>query len=179
MTMTLQGVLTSVPDMSKLVDKLSWAIAPFAFIEQLTEKERATGILSANRPIQENAARIIDIISGRVAGVSLLGIVKAPRTFKIRRFILNKWMGFWLIGEIANIVIGAIVPAANKILGPVVKITRIAVIPGSVGAVFDDPAPKKTGSHSSSGFENARDLGAIDLSSKSLAMEHMFISGGR
>jgi len=109
--MTLKGVIQGVPDLPKIVDKLSWAIAPFAFVEQLTEKERSVGILSTKRPIQENAARIIDIISGRVAGISLLGLVKAPRTFKVQRFFLNKYMGFWLIGEIANIIIGEFLPA--------------------------------------------------------------------
>jgi len=170
MTMTLQGVLSGVPDLGKLTDKLSWAIAPFAFVEQLTGKERQAGILNANRPIQENAARIIDIISGRIAGVSLLGIVKAPRTFKLRNFILNKYMGFWIIGELAAIVASAIIPALSKIVNPVVKITRIAVIPGSIGAVFDDPVTKRSG-----GSEGARNTGHTDLSSKSMMFEHAMI----
>lgn len=174
--MTLQGVLSGVPDLPKLVDKLSWAIAPFAFVEQLTGKERAVGILSPNRPIQENAARMIDIISGRIAGVSLLGMVKAPRTWRPQNFILNKYMGFWIIGEIAAIVVNAIVPALAKVVNPIVKITRIAVIPGSIGAVFDDPAPKRA---RSGGVENARSIGSVDLSSKSIMVEHMLIAGGR
>jgi len=174
MTMTLQGVLSGVPDLGKLTEKLSWAIAPFAFVEQLTGKERAVGILSANRSIQENAARIIDIISGRIAGVSLLGMVKAPRTFKLRNFILNKYMGFWIIGELAAIVVSAVIPALGRVVNPIVKITRIAVIPGSIGAVFDDPVTKKSG-----GFSSATNTGHTDLSSKSLAIEHMMIEGGR
>lgn len=173
MTMTLHGVLSGVPDLPKLVDKLSWAIAPFAFVEQLTGKERAVGILSANRPIQENAARIIDIISGRIAGVSILGMVKAPRTFKIRNFILNKYMGFWIIGEIAAIVASAVIPALGKVVNPIVKITRIAVLPGSIGAVFDDPAPKRS---SGGSFESARSTGTTDLSSKSMMFEHAMIA---
>jgi len=175
MTMTLQGVLSGIPDLPKLVDKLSWAIAPFAFVEQLTGKERSVGILSANRPIEENAGRIIDIISGRIAGVSLLGLVKAPRTFKLKNFLLNKYMGFWIIGEIAAIVASAVVPALSRVVNPVVKITRIAVLPGSIGAVFDDPVPKR----STSSFSGARDTGHTDLSSKSLMFEHIMIAGGR
>ena len=175
--MTLKGVIQGVPDLPKIVDKLSWAIAPFAFVEQLTGKERSAGILSVNRPIQENAARIIDIISGRVAGVSLLNLVKAPRTFKIRNFFLNKYMGFWIIGELANIIIGSIVPAAQQILGPVVKVTRIAVLPGSIGAVFDDIVNSKRGGGSIHESDNARTTGHTDLTSKSMIIEHAMIGG--
>jgi len=169
--MTLQGVLSGVPDLGKLTDKLSWAIAPFAFVEQLTGKERAAGILNANRPIQENAARIIDIISGRIAGVSLLGIVKAPRTFKMRNFILNKYMGFWILGELAQIIVSAAIPALSRVVNPIVKITRIAVIPGSIGAVFDDPVTKRSG-----GFSGATNTGHTDITSRSMMIEHALIA---
>jgi len=59
----------------------------------------------------------------------------------------------------------------------VVKVVRIAVLPGSIGAVFDDPVSSSGGGGSRHSSAEERRTGHTDLTSKSIMVEHAMIGG--
>jgi len=140
MGLSLQSV-TKGTNINKAIGKLSWAIGPFAFVEQLTEKDRQGW---ANMPLEDQALEVIAVIAGRVVGMKVPGARQTyPRTFRPWQGIANKYTGFWLVVEIVGTGIKAVAPFTAKFINPIQKIARIAVVPGAIGAIFDDIVPKK------------------------------------
>jgi len=131
-------------NISKTVTKLSPIIAMGAFIEQLTEKDRA-GLWSQNIPMEKKLSETINIVAGRTLGISVIpGATSPPRTFKPHQFLTNKYIGFWIMGEIIGL-IGESMTGFNgisKYTNMYRRITRTASIPGAIGAVFDDVVPR-------------------------------------
>ena len=140
MGLSLQSV-TKGTNVTKAISKLSWAIGPFAFIEQLTEKDRANW---GGMPLEDQALEAIAVIAGRVAGIAVPGARnRYPKTFRPWQAVTNKYTGFWIAVEIVGTIIKSVAPFTGKFINPVQKIARIAVVPGAVGAIFDDIVPKK------------------------------------
>lgn len=137
MGMTLKSVVTGT-SLNRTISKAKPFIGAFAFVEQLTEKDRGA-LLSSSAPMEQKAAMLVDIIAGRITGYSPFGLVRVPRTFNPVNAIMNKYVGFWLSAEIAHIVADAVFPPAKKFTSPFVRVARIAVVPGAVGGIFDDP----------------------------------------
>jgi len=138
MGMTLKGVIGGA-NLSKTVKKLKPLIAAGAFVDQLTEKDRGS-IISSSMPVERKLEVILNIMTQRIAGIRFSpNGPTVPRTFKPHQFIVNKYMGFWLTLEIFGEIIPSILPAAGRFISPIRNIARIAVVPGSIGAVFDDP----------------------------------------
>ena len=139
MGMTLQSVVKGT-NVNKAISKLQWAIGPAAFIEQLTEKDRGSW---TSYSLDEQALEVIAEIAGRVAGIKVPGAkFNYPRTFKPWQGITNKYVAFWIGAEIVGTVLKAVAPFTAKFVNPVQKIARIAVVPGAVGAIFDDQLQK-------------------------------------
>lgn len=140
MGLSLQSIAKGT-NVNKVISKLQWAIAPGAFIEQLTEKDRASW--PSGMTLDQTALEAIAVIAGRVFGAKITGAKFIyPKTFRPIQAITNKYVAFWLGVEIAGEVAKAIAPFVSKYISPIQKIARIAVIPGSIGAVFDDMVPR-------------------------------------
>ena len=137
MGMSLKSIVQGT-SINKAVSKASPFIGAFAFVEQLTEKDRGA-LFSSSAPMEQKAAMLVDIIVGRITGYSVFNLVRVPRTFQPVNAVMNKYVGFWLSAEIANIVADAVFPAAKRFTRPFLRVARIAVVPGAIGGLFDDP----------------------------------------
>jgi len=152
MGMSLKSIVQGT-NLNKAISKASPFIGAFAFVEQLTEKDRGA-LFSSSAPMEQKAAMLVDIIVGRITGYSPFKLVSVPRTFNPVNAVLNKYVGFWLSAEIANLVADAVFPAGKKFTGPFLRVARIAVVPGAIGGLFDDPKHSYRGSGSK---ENERE----------------------
>jgi len=165
----LSKTITSL-DFNKLITIAAPAIAPVVFVASVTAKERAAGILKMPtnlQELQEEGAKAIDIVVSRITGFAPLGRVKAPRTFRLANLVLNPWIWAALAVQFGVPMVNALIPGASKILNPVKRIVTIAAVPGTIGAVFDDPAPSRgsrnTGHTDISGMASSSMLSRLQM----------------
>ena len=143
MPMNLKSMITGT-NLSATIDKVKPLLAAGAFIEQLTEKDRKFAQASFDKyPIEMKAAWLLHVTVGRTIGYKLNPEWPAyPRTFKPINAILNKYTGFWVAAEAAGELLKAVVPFTAKFVNPIQKVARTVVVPGAIGAIFDDPYVK-------------------------------------
>jgi len=137
----LSKTITSL-DFNKLITIASPAIAPVVFVASVASKEIRAGVLKMPTNLQElmeEGAKAIDIVASRITGFSPLGRVKAPRTFRLANLILNPYIWAAVAVQFGVPFVNALIPGAGKILNPLKRLVTIAAVPGTIGAVFDDP----------------------------------------
>ena len=141
--------ISSSASVSKSLNRIMPFVGAMAFVEQLTEKDRQN-LWSSSVPMETKVSQTINIIAGRTMGISVIpGVVSPPRTFKPHQFLTNKYVGFFVMGEILGLVGEALTGTGiSKYTNMYRRITRTASIPGAVGAVFDDIKPRGKSNYS-------------------------------